>query len=98
MVLVHIDAFQFQRLAIEQETLLGIKPDITDANSRRIDISHLVIHLHDVFHLIEIRIVRTPQMRFLDNQHTFLTFCVLGLQIAGIIILTIHHLASLSIE
>ena len=79
MILMHVHAFQFQRLTIQQEPFFCIEGNLADTDSGGVDIRHLIIHLHDVLHLIEVRVIGAPQMGILDHHHAQLFPRVLGI-------------------
>ena len=63
IVLVHVHAFQFQRLSVQEEALVGIETDMANT-----DWSDYGIHLPAVLpdtclHIIKVRSIRAPEMR-----------------------------------
>ena len=76
-------AIDLHILAIEKETLPGIKPHITEGGLRSGGIHHLAIHHQFALHGIEIALADRPEMRF-----PYLELLVLGA------LAPCHHLAS----
>ena len=76
-------AIDLHILAIEKETLPGIKPHITEGGLRSGGIHHLAIHHQFALHGIEIALADRPEMRF-----PYLELLALGA------LAPCHHLAS----
>ena len=52
MILMKIDALQFQLLTIQEETLISIEGNVANASCRLIDVRYFTIHLYRRLHLI----------------------------------------------
>ena len=68
MILMEVDALQFQRLAVEEEASLGIEGNGADACGGQIDIDHLAVLTDGCLHLIKIGISGTPETGLADGE------------------------------
>ena len=83
MILMEVHTLQLQWLTIQQESSVSIEVDGSDSDCRRIDIRHLTADPHRRFHLIQIRVCRTPQMRTVQRQLLLASRSLFGSQRDG---------------
>ena len=71
-------AIEFHILAIEEESLLGIKLHITESSGRHLSIHHLALHQEFALHLIYIWRNHIPKFRILHLQGLLIRSTGLG--------------------